>query len=142
MGHRDKTKMKTACLILCFLAATAFADDLFKPVDEEVVLLEEQAEAEPSQFYGGMMNPMMYGMMNPMMMGMYGMYNPMMWMMMMPWLMGGMGMMGGAGMMNNAAASKASFLEEEVEAEPETPAAPSQFYDPMMMMGMYGMMNP
>merc|ERR1712019_97272 len=108
MGHRDKTKMKTACLILCFLAATAFADDLFKPVDEEVVLLEEQAEAEPSQFYGGMMNPMMYGM--------YGMYNPMMWMMMMPWLMGGMGMMGmmgGAGMMNNAAASKASFLEEE-----------------------------
>ena len=138
--------MKFCLALVLALAATALAEDLFKPVDEEVAFLE--TEAEPATpFMGGMgmmnpymmMNPWMMGMMNPMMMG--GMMNPMM-MMMMGGMMGGMGGMypGAYGQPQQKASS---FLEVEEEAEP----AQTEFMGGMgmgmnpMMMGMYGM-NP
>eukprot|EP00301_Raphidiophrys_heterophryoidea_P025378 c8502_g1_i1.p1 GENE.c8502_g1_i1~~c8502_g1_i1.p1 ORF type:complete len:182 (-),score=43.55 c8502_g1_i1:60-605(-) len=132
MGTQASLKMKVAVLVVFALCATAFADDLFKPVDQEV-FLQEEATTEPTQnqftgfggLYGGLgglYNPYMMGMYNPYMMGMY---NPYMMGMFPPFFN------------NNAAAgsaAKASFLEEESTAEP---AEPAQFYNPFLM-GMYG----
>merc|ERR1712048_350923 len=125
--------MKACLLVLCVFAVAAYAeDDLFKPVDEEVVLLEEEAEPTQSQYYSpfmgmGMWNPWMMGMWNPWMMGMWN-----------PWMMGMMPQQ------QPQQAANASFLEEEAQEEAE----PSKMWDPFMMgMGMWnpmmmGMYNP
>merc|ERR1711933_274979 len=143
MGKNNKEEekeMRVTAFVCLALVAFAAADDLFKP-EEELVLLEEEAQPTESKMW------------DPMMMGMYGMYNPMMMMMnpymmmMNPYMMGMYGMMGNQGAAN---ANHASFLEEEAEAEPSQ--TESKLYDPTMMMmggmmnpymmGMYGMMNP
>merc|ERR1712137_1278879 len=107
MGTRENNKMRVAAFALVVLVAVASAEDLFKPVDEEVAMLEEEAQAEPTQSFDpmmmgsmaplmmmGSMNPMMMGSMNPMMMGssMLGssMMNPMMMGSMNPMMMGSM----------------------------------------------------